>query len=159
MVESAPHAVRVRKGVTLALLGVVSALIVVLTFGLAGHAYARQPDRALTDVPLLLSRIAEGHYSNVQLLALALPPISNALVFAPWGFLMFIWLDRPGRPVYVSYALTCGAGAIFALALGLWQVALPTRVTDVGDSIWNSVGALAGAVLGQLRKRVRLVFE
>jgi glycopeptide antibiotics resistance protein len=159
MVMPVARVVRVRKGVTLLLLLAVSATIVLLTFSLSGRAYARESDRPFGEVRLLASRLAAGGYTNAGLLALMLPAISNMIVFLPWGFLMFIWVDRPTRPLHVSYLLTLGMGMTFALALGLWQVTLPTRVTDASDAIWNSVGALSGALLGQLRKRVRVAFE
>jgi glycopeptide antibiotics resistance protein len=151
--------VRVRKWITFILLLLVSAAIVLLAFALSGKAYARETEQPLGGVSQLARTVAGGRYTSAQLLALAMPALANALVFVPWGFLMFIWLDRPSRPVFVSYATTWAVGMTFALALSLWQFALPTRVTDVSDAIWNSVGAFGGALVGQIRKRVRVAFE
>jgi len=50
-------------------------------------------------------------------------------------------------------------GVAFALALIAWQNRLPTRVTGWYDALWNSAGCAAGAVLGDLRKRVRVRFQ
>jgi hypothetical protein len=36
---------------------------------------------------------------------------------------------------------------------------LPSGVVNVSDAAWNGVGALAGAALGQIRKRVRVSFQ
>jgi glycopeptide antibiotics resistance protein len=91
--------------------------------------------------------------------ALISPLILNVLLFLPWGFLAFIALDTPERPASQSYLLTILLALGLSLGVEATQYFLPDRVTDVNDVIWNSAGALAGAVFGHLRKRVRVAFE
>ena len=100
-----------------------------------------------------------GSVGNDALLASAAPSVADVLLFLPWGVLAFLAFDRgEGRRVF-TYALAVGVGAAFALGLVAWQNRLPTRVTDWYDAAWNCAGVLAGAVAGDLRKRVRIRFD
>jgi glycopeptide antibiotics resistance protein len=49
-------------------------------------------------------------------------------------------------------------GLSFTCAIEGWQYFLPSRVADVNDIIWNTLGTLGGAILGHLRERVRFEF-
>lgn len=148
--------IAVPKWITVALLVLVSAAIVALIWLLSGKTYAKQTHPILET----FARIMQYRpISGDALLATLMPVIANILVFVPWGFLMFLALDRPSRPRPQSYVITCAAGIIFAMAVDAWQYSLPTRVTTMTDSIANAIGALGGAFLGHLRKKVRLRFE
>jgi len=148
--------IAVPKAVTIALLVVVSVLMVALVWLLSGKTYAKQTHPILETVARIMQY---RRISSDALLASLMPVIANILLFVPWGFLMFVALDRPTRPRPQSYVITCAAGIIFAMAVDVWQYSLPTRVTTMADSIANTIGALAGATLGHLRKRVRVRFE
>lgn len=145
----------VPRGVTAVLLLLTSAAMVASIYALAGRAYASEPaTRELIERIAASSRPSTNH-----LLALVMPLFANALVFVPWGFLTFVLLDRPSRRRAATYALTAGCGALFAIALNVWQTALPTRVTTVWDVVANTAGAAGGAVLGHLRKQVHVTFD
>lgn len=150
------HVIHVSKRVTIVLLVLVSAAMVALLYFLSGRAYARE-SHAATELVLRLLRRDDPPRTAV--LAALMPVIANALLFAPWGFLAFIALDSPRRRRFHTYLLTFLAAAVFATAMELWQIFLPTRVTSPVDAIANALGALAGAVLGHLRKEVRIRFE
>jgi glycopeptide antibiotics resistance protein len=86
------------------------------------------------------------------------PIIANVLLFVPWGFLMFITLFNVNRPTLQTYVLTVLLGFTFTCAIEGWQYFLPDRVADVNDIIWNTTGALLGAILGHFRERLRFEF-
>jgi len=87
------------------------------------------------------------------------PIIGNILLFVPWGLLMFISLYTIDRPTVQTYVLTILLGLTFTLAIEAWQYFLPSRVADINDVIWNTLGTVLGAILGHLRLRVRFEFE
>ena len=102
----------------------------------------------------------QHHAVSTRILALIfMPVIANVLLFVPWGFLMFISLYTAERPTIQTYVLTILLGFSFTLTIEAWQYFLPTRVADVNDVIWNTVGVTFGALLGHLRLRVRFEFE
>jgi glycopeptide antibiotics resistance protein len=142
----------VPKWATAAMLILVSAAMAALIYALSGRAYANGEHPIL----LLLSR---NSVSRSTVLAVMMPVIANILLFIPWGFLAFLAIDMPLRPRRITYVLTVVGGVIFAVAIELWQFTLPTRVTTPADSLANAFGALTGAILGHLRKRVRVRFD
>lgn len=146
------------RGVTVALLILVTATMAVTIFLLSGRAMMR--DRmSLPELVSLIRRYDQGTVGNVALLASVAPAIAAALFFLPWGTLAFLSFDgnpaRRGR----TYALVVGLGVAFALVLAAWQEVLPTRVTGWEDVPWNTMGCLAGATVAHLRKRIRIRFE
>jgi VanZ family protein len=103
---------------------------------------------------------SRGPVSRDALLAGLMPVIGNALLFMPLGFLAFVGLDSPSRRRRgATYAITVVAAVVFAIAMYLWQLTLPTRVTSLPDTLANGAGALAGAALGHARKGVRVRFD
>jgi glycopeptide antibiotics resistance protein len=151
--------IRVRKWVTFLLLLLVSAAIAAFFYSLSGRTFTRGDAAPFREVALVAGRLSHGRYSLSELLAIFAPALFNILLFLPWGVLMFLWVDRPGRRAWVSYLLTGAAGMAFALGLQVWQLYLPTRVTDLNDSLWNGFGALTGGLAGQLRRRLHVRFE
>ncbi|HEV8658759.1 MAG TPA: VanZ family protein [Thermoanaerobaculia bacterium] len=148
----------VRKYMTVALLVLVSALMAALLFYLSGKAYTNEDDEPLTQL-LLRTMHRQAPITRDALLAGLMPVIANMLFFVPWGFLVFLFFDSPKRPRSRTYLITVLAGAIFAAAMEIWQSLLPTRVIGVFDVLSNTLGALAGAIAGHVRKRVRVQFD
>jgi len=149
----------VRKWMTALLLAATTVSIASITLSLAGKAYAKVDPVPFREVRVLARKFGEGPLPTSTVVALIMPMILNILLFLPWGFLMFVLLDKVERPTNQSYLLTILFGLTFSLVVEAWQYFLPTRVTDINDVIWNGVGAFLGAILGHLRKRVRLAFE
>jgi VanZ family protein len=58
-----------------------------------------------------------------------------------------------------TYVLTVLLGLTFACAIEAWQYFLPSRVADINDIIWNTVGTLLGAILAHMRLRLRFEFD
>jgi VanZ family protein len=149
--------IRVPRWVTVTLLLLVTAAIAALIWFLSGKAVYREASPLrLYDAFLRYDRTGAG---RANLLASAAPAIADALLFVPWGALAFLAFDRPSRSRAVTYGFVVAVGVTFALGLSAWQDYLPTRITGWLDALWNVIGALAGAVLGHLRKRVRIRFE
>jgi hypothetical protein len=145
------HVIVVRKRATLVLLVLVSAAMIALLLFLSGRAYAGQGDP--------LRAVFTRSFTRAALLASLMPVIGNILLFVPWGFLTFVALDAPSRPRVRSYVTTVLAALIFAALMHIWQQFLPTRVVTVTDSAANVLGALAGALLGHMRKGLHVRFD
>ncbi|HEY0156375.1 MAG TPA: VanZ family protein [Thermoanaerobaculia bacterium] len=152
------YVVAVRKPVTFALLVLTMAGMASLLYLLSGKAYAADTH----PVREILSRLLGSGRATVSrdaVLAFLMPVIANILLFMPWGFLAFVALDSPARRRWATYAMTVVAALVFATAMYVWQLYLPTRVTSLADAMANGAGALAGAALGHARKGVRVRFE
>jgi glycopeptide antibiotics resistance protein len=159
MVKSSVRTITVRRWVSILLLLLTTVVIAGITLSLSGKVYNKVDPEPFRDVKLLAEKLSEGPMETKIVIALIMPIVFNVLLFLPWGFLLFIVLDTPERPATQSYLLTFLFGLAFSLAVEAWQYFLPTRVTDVNDVIWNASGAVLGAILGHLRKRIRVAFE
>lgn len=144
------------KRITIALLLLVCAAMAGLVYFLSGKAYARDTHPA---ADLLLRLIRRDEPTRDVFLAAMMPVIANALLFLPFGFLMFIALDAPERSRARTYWLTLILGMVFAGVMQIWQYALPTRVISPVDVFANAIGAFTGAMGGHLRKRVHVRFD
>jgi VanZ family protein len=152
------HTIRVPRWVTIALLLILSAAMAMVVVSLAGHAYERERLTAAQTLSMI-RRYDRGSMSNSAVLATIAPAIADILFFLPWGALAFLSFDGGEQHRLRTYLVTVAVGVTFALGLVAWQSALPTRVTGWNDAAWQIAGCIAGAVLGHLRKRVRLRFE
>lgn len=154
-----PKTIVVRRPVTILLLLLVTFAIVGITVWVTGKSYSKVdpiPFEALRG----LARRLSHHPMSTQILAVIIVPIiGNVLLFVPWGFLTFITLYRLDRPTMQTYVLTVLLGFSFTVTIEAWQYFLPSRVADINDVIWNTVGTIIGAALGHLRLRVRVEFR
>jgi len=73
--------------------------------------------------------------------------VGNVGMFLPFGALASMVLDRGNRRARSRILLTFAAGLIFSALIETAQLWLPTRYTDIDDVIFNSSGALLGALL------------
>jgi VanZ family protein len=143
--------------VTVVLVTAVSAAIMGLILFLSGRAYVRERSPLLIFLGLF-HRYDQGALSSSAVLAALMPALANICLFIPWGFLVFLALDRPERARWRTHLITTTFGLLFAVALAAWQAALPTRVTSWYDVPWHALGALTGSLAGYLRKRVHIRF-
>lgn len=150
--------VAVPKLVTFSMLVLVSAAIGASVWALSGHAYASGRD-PLRQLFLGFVQGTSPVPPRSVMLAAVMPFVAHALLFVPWGFLLFAFIDRPSVPRFRNYLLTVLFGLFFALAMVAWQAFLPTPVMKPSDALANACGALAGAALAHLRRRVRVRFE
>jgi glycopeptide antibiotics resistance protein len=150
--------ITIRRPVTVLLLLLTTAMIVGVTVWMGGKSYSKVDPLPFKDIRHLSERIAK-HPVSTHILAVILVPIAaNILLFVPWGFLLFIALYTEHRPTLQTYVLTVLLGLTFTCAIEGWQYFLPSRVADVNDIIWNTTGALLGAILGHMRERLRFEF-
>ncbi len=153
------HVVRVPKGVTVALLVLVSAAMIAFYAVLSGRTYVRPRGSTEELVMRVVQHEEEGSLTLTTAIAFLWPVIANVFLFVPWGFLAFIAIDSPQRPRLRTYIATLAAGIVFAAAIEAWQLSLPSPVTSISDAVANAAGVAAGAVVGHLRKQVRIRFE
>jgi glycopeptide antibiotics resistance protein len=159
MGKEAVKLIVVRRWMAVVLLLLTTVLIAAITLSLAGKAYSKVDPVPFREIRLLVQKMNEGPVSMPIVVALIAPAVLNILLFIPWGFLAFIALYTVERPTGQVYLLTLLLAMGFSSLVEAWQYFLPTRVTDINDVIWNGVGALVGAFLGHLRKRVRVAFD
>ncbi|HKO00468.1 MAG TPA: VanZ family protein [Thermoanaerobaculia bacterium] len=151
--------ITLHRGVTVVLLMLMTILIVMMTLWISGKSYSKIDPVPFEEIRHLAQRL-EHRQIPTQILALIIVPIvANILMFVPWGFLLFIALHTKERPTVQIYVLTVLLGLTFTLAIEAYQYFLPSRVADINDVIYNTMGTTFGAMLGHLRERVRFEFE
>jgi glycopeptide antibiotics resistance protein len=150
--------VTIRRPVTVMLLLLVTIGIVLVTTWLSGKSYSKVDPIPFEDLHNLRHVMSRHPVSTHILAVIVVPVIANTLLFVPWGFLTFIALYTARRSTLQTYVLTILLGFTFTCAIEGWQYFLPTRVADINDIIWNTVGTSLGAILGHLRERVRFEF-
>ncbi len=147
------------RPVTILLLLVATAAICAATLWASGKSYSKVDPIPFEDIRHIAHRL-EHHTVSTRVLAIVFVPIvANILLFVPWGFLMFIALYSTDRPTVQTYVLTMLIGFSLTCCIEGYQYFLPSRVADVNDIIWNTTGALIGAIFGHLRERVRFEFD
>lgn len=149
----------VKRPMTILLLLLATVTIALTTLWMSGKSYSKVDPIPFEDLRHLEHRIAHRPVSTRVLALIVVPIIANVLLFVPWGFLMFISLHSVERHTVQTYVLTILLGLTFSCAIEAWQYFLPTRVADVNDIIWNSVGTVGGAVLAHMRLRLRFEFD
>ena len=148
----------VRKPFTILLLIAITIAIAALTTSITGKSYSKVDPIPFEDLRHLLHRLEHKRMATTTVSIIVMPVIANTLLFLPWGFLLFISLYGVDRPTVQTYVLTILLGLSFSTAIEAVQYFLPSRVADINDIIWNTVGVFLGAILGHLRERVRFEF-
>lgn len=149
----------VRRPITVVLLLLATIAIASTTVLTSGKSYTKVDPLPFDDLRQLAQRPASRPISTHILAVIIVPIIGNILLFVPWGFLMFISLYSVDRPTVQTYVLTILLGFTLTICIEAWQYFLPSRVADINDVIWNTVGTITGAILGHMRLRVRFEFE
>lgn len=145
--------------VTIIALLLVTVAIISITVWSSGKSYTKVDPLPFDDLRHLFHRVEHRPVSTQILAVIIVPIIGNILLFVPWGFLMFIALYSVDRPTVQTYVLTILLGFTFTIVIEAWQYFLPSRVADINDVIWNTLGTVLGAILGHMRLRVRFEFE
>ena len=148
----------IKKPITILLLLLVTVSIIAVTVWMGGKSYETLNPTPFDDIRFLAHRLAVRPISTQILAVLVVPMIANVMLFAPWGFLTFIILYSMERPTMQTYVLTILLGFSFSIGIEAWQYFLPSRVADINDVIWNTLGTIIGALLGHARLRVRFEF-
>src|SRR5512141_499473 len=151
--------IAIKRPVTVVLLLLVTAVIIAATIASTGKSYEKVDPVPFEHLRQLAHRLEHRAVSTQIFAVIVMPVLANVLLFVPWGFLMFIALYTVDRPTVQTYVLTILLGFTFTLAVEAWQYFLPSRVADINDVIWNSLGTILGALLGHARLRVRFEFR
>ena len=151
--------ITIGRPVTFLLLLAATAVIIVVTMQVGGKSYSKVDPIPFEDLRHLEHRLASRPISTQILSVIVVPIFGNIALFLPWAFFLFLLLYTVNRPTVQTYVLTLLLGFSFSCTIEAVQYFLPTRVADINDIIWNTVGTLCGAVLGHLRARVRFEFE
>lgn len=154
-----PRDIVIRKPIATLILFAVTVVIVAVTVWMSGKSYANLDPIPFDDIRYLAHRLGNRPISTHILAVIVMPMIANVLLFVPWGFLLFILLYSVDRPTMQTYVLTILLGLTFSLVIEGWQYFLPSRVADINDVIWNTMGTFLGALLGHARLRVRFEFQ
>ena len=154
-----PRELIIPKWATILLWMATTLAIIAVTVWMAGKSYENFDPIPFDDLRYLAKRLSQRPISTHILAVIIVPMIANVLLFVPWGFLAFITFYTIDRPTLQTYVLTILLGLSFTLGIEAWQYFLPSRVADINDVIWNTTGAIAGALLGHARLRVRFEFE
>ena len=149
----------IRRPFTIMLLLIATVAIAVTTLWMSGKSYSKIDPIPFEDLRHLANRVAHRPVPTRVFALIVVPIIANVLLFMPWGFLMFISLYTVERPTVQTYVLTVLLGLTFACAIEAYQYFLPSRVADINDIIWNTVGTFAGAILAHMRLRLRFEFD
>lgn len=140
------------------LLIAMTVIIAAVTIGASGKSYTKVSPHPFEDIRGLKERTETRPVSTNVFAVIVMPIIGNIALFIPWAMLLFISLYSVDRPTPQTYLLTILLGLSFTIGIEAWQYFLPSRVVDINDVIWNSVGTVIGALLGHMRLRMRLEF-
>ena len=149
--ETQQSVVVIRRPVTVLLLIVVTAGICAVTLWTSGKSYSKVDPIPFEDIRHIIRILARHPVSTRILAVIFVPIVGNVLLFLPWGFFMFIALYTVDRPTVQTYVLTVLLGLTLTCSIEAVQYFLPSRVADINDIIWNTVGTLIGAIFGHLR--------
>ncbi|MGA7989819.1 MAG: VanZ family protein [Thermoanaerobaculia bacterium] len=151
--------VRVGKRTEGALLVLYTAVLLVLTLLVKGGSGVRTNLAPFEDIARLVLRAGRGGFlSNAFVYAIA-GIVGNLATFALWAFLLWKFLDGPGRTSARNHADVILAGTLLSLGIETVQLFLPTRAADVNDVFWNVLGTIAGSLLAHAHRNVRLEWE
>lgn len=78
--------------------------------------------------------------------------LGNLLLFLPFGFTGLLALRSNGAPL-AAFLYVCLVGVLFAVALQILQLFLPTRDENLQDVVWNLAGTAGGALLALALRR------
>lgn len=149
----------ISKRITAVLFALTTVGLISVTILLSGKTYKKIDPEPFRELKIIRDKFAEGALPFRVMVELGMPIVMNILIFVPWGFLLFVILDDDDRMPLESYVLVFMLAFGFSSLVEAWQYFLPTRVMDINDVIWNVSGALAGALLGHIQKRIRFDFE
>jgi glycopeptide antibiotics resistance protein len=157
--RTAVRTFRVGKGVQGALLASYSGLLLAVTLFVQGGGAVRTNLAPFDDIQRLILRAGRaGHLSNAFLYAVV-GIVGNLAMFAGWAFLLWKFLDGPGRSALRNHVEVLLAGTLFSAGIETVQLFLPTRATDVNDIFWNILGTVAGCAAAHLHRNVRLDWQ
>ena len=153
------RAIRVGKGLQGSLLVAYSCVLLGVTLLVQGGGKVRTNLAPLEDVQRLAARAGHGGYLSNAFLYAIVGIVGNLAMFAVWAFLLWKFLDGPGRTPGRNHVDVILVGVLFSLGIESVQLFLPTRAADINDVFWNVLGTVAGSALAHLNRNVRFEWE
>ena len=153
------RAVRVGKKTQGALLLAYTALLLVLTLAVKGGNGVRTNLAPFEDIARILVRAGHGGVLSNAFVYAVVGIVGNLAMFALFAFLLWKFLDGPGRSAARNNVDVILVGTLFSLGIESIQLFLPTRAADVNDVFWNVLGTVAGSLLAHLHRNVRFEWE
>jgi glycopeptide antibiotics resistance protein len=153
------HTIRVGKGLQGALLVSYSCVLLVVTLLVQGAGHGRTNLAPFEDIQRLVLRAGHGGYLSNAFLYAIVGIVGNLAMFAVWAFLLWKFVDGPGRSTFRNHVDVLLAGTLFSVGIETVQFFLPTRAADVNDVFWNVLGTIAGCVLAHFHRNVRLEWQ
>ena len=153
------RALRIPKAAQLLALSLWAAFVLVVTLLVEGGREVRTNLAPFEDIGRLMARARAGEFLTSRFL-LALGGIAgNLFLLFPFGFLVFKYLDAPGRTTSRVHVDVLLSAFVFSGGIELVQLFLPTRASDVNDILWNLVGAAFGSAAAHAGRELHLDWD
>ncbi len=111
------------------------------------------------DIARILVRAGHGGVLSNAFVYAVVGIVGNLAMFALWAFLLWKFLDGPGRSAARNHVDVILVGILFSLGIESVQLFLPTRAADINDVFWNVLGTIAGSALRPRPPRRALEWE
>lgn len=151
--------VKVGKRTEGVLLVVYTAILLALTLLVRGGTGVRTNLAPFEDIARIVLRAGRGGVLSNAFVYAVVGIVGNLAMFALWAFLLWTFVDGPGRSPAKNHVDIILAGILFSLGIETIQLFLPTRAADVNDVFWNVLGTIAGSGLAHLHRKVRFEWE
>ena len=151
--------VRLGKKTQGTLLLAYTAVLLVLTLLVKGGSGVRTNLAPFEDIARILVRAGHGGVLSNAFVYAVVGIVGNLAMFAVFAFLLWKFLDGPGRSATRNHVDVILVGTLFSLGIESIQLVLPTRAADVNDVFWNVLGTIAGSLVAHFHRDVRLVWE
>jgi glycopeptide antibiotics resistance protein len=151
--------VRIGKKTEALLLVVYTAVLLALTLLLKGGSGVRTNLAPFEDIARILVRAGHGGVLSNAFVYAVVGIVGNLAMFALFAFLLWKFLDGPGRTPARNHVDVILVGALFSLGIESIQLFLPTRAADINDVFWNVLGTIAGSAFAHLNRNVRFEWE
>ena len=151
--------VRIGKKTEAALLVAYTAALLVVTLLVKGGSGVRTNLAPFEDIARILVRAGHGGVLSNAFVYAVVGIVGNLAMFALWAFLLWKFLDGPGRSAARNHTDVILVGTLFSLGIESVQLFLPTRAADINDVFWNVLGTIAGSLVAHLHRNVRFEWE
>ena len=157
--EGVMRAVRVGKKAQAGLLVAYTAVLLTLTLAVKGGGGVRTNLAPFEDISRILLRAGHGGVLSNAFVYAVVGIVGNLAMFALFAFLLWKFLDGPGRSPARNHVDVILVGTMFSLGIESIQLFLPTRAADINDVFWNVLGTIAGSLAAHLHRNVRFEWE
>ena len=151
--------VRIGKKTEGLLLVVYTAVLLAVTLLVKGGSGVKTNLAPFEDIARILVRAGHGGVLSNAFLYAVVGIVGNLAMFALWAFLLWKFLDGPGRTPGRNHVDVILVGVLFSLGIESVQLFLPTRAADINDVFWNVLGTVVGSALAHLNRNVRFEWE